>query len=142
MGEGNHQDGAEGCSCVPVGTGLAPLAGRPQGIGRRRGDEVVEQVRLGDRAGDLVKTYSQGLRQRLGIGAALLKDPELLILDEPANGLHPAGIKEVRDLLQRLGDTGRTVFVSSHILSEVQHASDRVAILARGRAVASGPVQE
>jgi len=118
------------------------LLGRPQGIGRRRVDEVLDQVGLADRAGDLVKAYSQGMRQRLGIGAALLKDPEVLILDEPANGLDPAGIKEVRDLLRRLGDEGRTVFVSSHILSEVQATSDRVAILARGRAVASGPVQE
>jgi len=118
------------------------LLGRPQGIGRRRADEVLEQVGLAERAGDLVKGYSQGMRQRLGIGAALLKDPELLILDEPANGLDPAGIKEVRDLLRRLGGEGRTVFVSSHILSEIQQTSDRVAILARGRAVASGPVQE
>jgi ABC-2 type transport system ATP-binding protein len=118
------------------------LLGRPQGIGSRRVDQVLEQVGLAERAADLVKGYSQGMRQRLGIGAALLKDPELLILDEPANALDPAGIKEVRDLLRRLGDEGRTVFVSSHILSEVQHTSDRVAILARGRAVASGPVRE
>ncbi|HYV02863.1 MAG TPA: ABC transporter ATP-binding protein [Actinomycetota bacterium] len=118
------------------------LLGRPQGIGRRRVDEVLEQVGLAQRAGDLVKGYSQGMRQRLGIGAALLKDPEVLILDEPANALDPAGIKEVRTLLRRLGDEGRTVFVSSHILNEVQQTSDRVAILARGSAVASGPVQE
>jgi ABC-2 type transport system ATP-binding protein len=120
---------------------LLLLAG-PQGIGRRRVDEVLAQVGLIERADDLVKGYSQGMRQRLGIGAALLKDPEVLILDEPANGLDPAGIKEVRNLLRHFGDEGRTVFVSSHILSEVQQTSDRVAILARGRAVASGPVQE
>jgi ABC-2 type transport system ATP-binding protein len=82
------------------------------------------------------------MKQRLGIGAALLKDPALLILDEPANGLDPAGIVEVRELMQRLGREGRTVFVSSHILSEIRHTADRVAILARGRLVKEGPVRE
>ena len=118
------------------------LLGRMAGIGRFRVSEVLHQVGLADRADDLVKTYSLGMRQRLGIGAALLKDPELLILDEPANGLDPAGIVEVRDLIRRLGREGRTVFVSSHILSEVQQTADRVAILSRGRAVAAGPVDE
>ena len=82
------------------------------------------------------------MKQRLGIGAALLKDPALLILDEPANGLDPAGIVEVRELLQRLGAEGRTVFVSSHILSEIQQTADRVAILARGRCVREGAVAD
>jgi ABC-2 type transport system ATP-binding protein len=82
------------------------------------------------------------MKQRLGIGAALLKDPSVLILDEPANGLDPAGIKEVRDLIRSLGAEGRTVFVSSHQLAEVQQIADRVAILSRGRAVATGPVNE
>ncbi len=82
------------------------------------------------------------MKQRLGIAAALLKDPALLILDEPANGLDPAGIVEVRRLLRRLGSEGRTVFISSHILSEVQQTADRVAILARGRCVKAGPVAE
>ena len=118
------------------------LLGRIDGIGRSRVREVLEQVALADRADDLVKTYSLGMRQRLGIAAALLKDPELLILDEPANGLDPAGIVEVRELMRRLGREGRTVFVSSHILSEVQQTADRVAILARGRTVATGPVHE
>jgi ABC-2 type transport system ATP-binding protein len=118
------------------------LLGRIAGIGRSRVTAVLHQVGLADRADDLVKTYSLGMRQRLGIGAALLKDPELLILDEPANGLDPAGIVEVRDLIRRLGREGRTVFVSSHILSEVQQTADRVAILSRGRAVAAGPVDE
>jgi ABC-2 type transport system ATP-binding protein len=112
------------------------------GIGRPRVREVLEQVSLADRADDLVKTYSLGMKQRLGIAAALLKDPELLILDEPANGLDPAGIVEVRELMRRLGGEGRTVFVSSHILSEVQQTADHVAILARGRTVATGPVHE
>jgi ABC-2 type transport system ATP-binding protein len=82
------------------------------------------------------------MRQRLGLAAALLKDPEVLILDEPANGLDPAGIKEVRDLLRELGGEGRTVFVSSHLLSEVRQTCDRVAILNRGRCVAAGPVAQ
>jgi ABC-2 type transport system ATP-binding protein len=118
------------------------LLGRLHGIGPKTVGEVLERVGLAERADHAVRTYSLGMRQRLGIGAALLKDPEVLILDEPANGLDPAGIREVRNLLRRLGDEGRTVFVSSHILSEVQHTADRVAILSRGRAVAAGPVGE
>lgn len=110
------------------------------GIGSEKIDEVLEVTDLADRGGDLVKNYSLGMRQRLGIAAALLKDPGLLILDEPANGLDPAGIREVRNLLRRLGDEGRTIFVSSHILSEIQATCDRVAILARGRCVAQGDV--
>jgi len=112
------------------------------GIERRQVDRALETVDLGDRGKDLAKTYSLGMKQRLAIAAALLKDPELLILDEPANGLDPAGIREVRDLLRRLGTEGRTVFVSSHILSEVQQICDHVAILSRGRSVAAGPVAE
>ncbi len=92
------------------------------------------------RVGAIVETPA--LYPRLGIAAALLKDPELLILDEPANGLDPAGIKEVRDLVRRLGREGRTVFVSSHQLAEVQQMCDRVAILSRGRLVATGRVAE
>ncbi|MGH2571877.1 MAG: ABC transporter ATP-binding protein [Actinomycetota bacterium] len=118
------------------------LLGRLHGIGPNTVGQVLERVGLAGRADDLVKNYSQGMRQRLGIGAALLKDPEVLILDEPANGLDPAGIKEVRDLLRRLGSEGRTVFVSSHQLAEVQQTCDRVAILSRGRCVAAGPVGE
>jgi ABC-2 type transport system ATP-binding protein len=112
------------------------------GIGRSTVDAVLERVGLADRARDLVKSYSLGMKQRLGIAAALMKDPALLILDEPANGLDPAGIVEVRELLRQLGAEGRTVFVSSHILSEIQQMADRVAILARGRLVTSGPVQD
>ena len=82
------------------------------------------------------------MKQRLGIAAAMLKDPALLVLDEPAHGLDPAGIVDVRRLLRSLGAEGRTVFVSSHILSEIQQTADRVAIVARGKLVASGPVEE
>lgn len=118
------------------------LLARMDGIPASRIDEVLETVDLSERSRDLVKHYSLGMRQRLAIAAALLKDPQLLILDEPANGLDPAGIREVRSLLRRLGSEGRTVFVSSHILSEVQQTCDRVAILSRGRCVASGSVNE
>ena len=118
------------------------LLGGVYGISPRQVDEIIERVGLHGRGRDRVKTYSLGMRQRLGLGAALLKDPELLILDEPANGLDPAGIKEVRELLRSLGDEGRTVFVSSHLLSEVRQTCDHVAILARGRCVATGSVDE
>jgi ABC-2 type transport system ATP-binding protein len=118
------------------------LLGRLHGEGPAAVTAVLRQVDLEDRADDQLKTYSLGMKQRLGIAAALLKDPRLLILDEPANGLDPAGIVEVRELLRRLVREGRTVFVSSHILSEVQQVADRVAILARGRCVKTGPVAE
>ncbi len=111
-------------------------------IGARRVEEVLGLVGLGERADDLVKKYSLGMRQRLALGATLLKDPELLILDEPANGLDPAGIRQVRALMRQLADEGRTVFVSSHILAEIEHTCDRVAILRHGRCVAQGTVRE
>ncbi len=103
---------------------------------------VLERVGLADRADDRVKGYSQGMKQRLGLAAVLLKDPEVLVLDEPANGLDPAGLKEIRDLLRSLADEGRTVFLSSHLLGEVQLICDSVAILAQGRCIAQGPVEE
>ena len=118
------------------------ILARIDGIASSAIEASLERVGLAERADDLVRTYSLGMKQRLGIAAALLKDPALLVLDEPANGLDPAGIVEVRDLLRSLGAEGRTVFVSSHILSEVQHVADRVAIIARGRLVTAGPVRE
>jgi ABC-2 type transport system ATP-binding protein len=118
------------------------ILARIDGIGPKAVDDALERVSLAERGDDMVKTYSLGMKQRLGIAAALLKDPALLILDEPANGLDPAGIVEVRELVRRLGAEGRTVFVSSHILSEIQLTADRVAILAHGRSVAAGPVHE
>jgi ABC-2 type transport system ATP-binding protein len=111
-------------------------------IPRPKVGEVLDRVGLTAAAGRSFRTYSLGMKQRLGLAAALLKDPELLILDEPANGLDPAGIRATRDLIRGLGAEGRTVFVSSHLLGEVQHMCDRVAIIARGRLVASGPVEE
>ncbi len=118
------------------------LLGRTRGIGPKRVDAVLTQVGLGARGDTRFATYSLGMKQRLGVAAALMKDPELLILDEPANGLDPPGILEVRTLMRGLAAEGRTVFVSSHILSEVEHACDRVAIVAHGRCIADGRVDE
>jgi ABC-2 type transport system ATP-binding protein len=113
------------------------------GVSRARVDECLELVDLADRADDRFKGYSLGMKQRLGIAAALLKAPRLLILDEPSNGLDPAGIRDVRELIRRLGSDGRTtVLLSSHLLSEIEQVCDSVSILARGRRVASGPVSE
>jgi ABC-2 type transport system ATP-binding protein len=117
---------------------LAGVAGLPD----KRVDEVLEQVGLAGRASDRVKGYSLGMRQRLGIAAALLKRPQLLILDEPTNGLDPAGIREIRELVRALGAGGTTVFLSSHLLSEVEQVCDRVAILSRGRCIVSGSVAD
>ena len=119
------------------------LLAETAGVPRERVEECLELVDLRERADDRFKGYSLGMKQRLGIAAALLKNPRLLILDEPSNGLDPAGIREVRELIQRLGRERRTtVFLSSHLLAEVQQVCDHVTILARGRCVATGPVQE
>ncbi len=105
-------------------------------------DRVLEEVGLADRGHDRFGEYSLGMKQRLAVAGALLKQPDLLILDEPANGLDPAGIKEIRELIRRYGATGATVFVSSHQLAEVQLMCDTVAIINRGRLVTMGPVRE
>ncbi len=105
-----------------------------------RVSETLEAVGLTDRATDKVRTYSLGMRQRLGIAVALLSDPDLLLLDEPANGLDPAGIVAMRELLRHLTDQGKTVLVSSHILPEVQQLADIVGIIDRGRLVREGPL--
>jgi ABC-2 type transport system ATP-binding protein len=102
-------------------------------------DDVLRTVDLTEAASKKVKRYSQGMRQRLGIALALLGAPELLVLDEPTNGLDPGGMRDVRLLLRRLAGEGTTVFVSSHLLSEVEAVCDRVGVLARGRLVADGP---
>jgi ABC-type multidrug transport system ATPase subunit len=104
--------------------------------------EVLDEVGLGDRGRDRFRTYSLGMKQRLAIAGTLLKDPELLIFDEPTNGLDPAGIHEIRATMRGLADRGKTVLVSSHILSEVQQVADTVSIIGRGRLLASGQVQE
>ncbi len=112
------------------------------GVPRSRIDELIELVGLKGRDRDRVRTYSLGMKQRLGVAMSLLNDPQLLILDEPANGLDPAGIVEMRDLLRQLAAAGKTVFISSHVLSEVQQICSRVAIINRGRLVRVAPVAE
>ena len=112
------------------------------GVPEKRIDEVLEIVSLKGRDRDRVRTYSMGMKQRLGLAIALLNDPELLILDEPANGLDPAGIVEMRDLLRGLAAAGKTVFISSHVLSEVQQICTRVAIINRGKLVRVAPVAD
>ena len=115
---------------------------RAAGLPRRRADEALELVGLTPAAGRKFKGYSLGMRQRLGIAAAMLGDPRVLILDEPANGLDPEGIRWMRDLLRALAAEGRTVLVSSHLLSEMQLMAEDVVILAAGRLIRQGPVDE
>ncbi|GGH23840.1 ABC transporter ATP-binding protein [Paenibacillus segetis] len=112
------------------------------GVDTKRITEVVEIVALSARIHDKVKTYSLGMRQRLGIAQALLGQPKLLIMDEPTNGLDPKGIKELRVFIRRLAEEGMAVFVSSHLLSEIQLLCDRVAIISHGRVLAVGTVEE
>jgi ABC-2 type transport system ATP-binding protein len=112
------------------------------GAGEKRIDEVLEIVSLKGRDRDKVKTYSMGMKQRLGLAMALLNDPDVLILDEPANGLDPAGIVEMRDLLRDLAADGKTVFISSHVLTEVQQICTRVAIINHGKLVRVAPVHD
>jgi ABC-2 type transport system ATP-binding protein len=107
-----------------------------------RVDEVLELVELAANAGRRVKTYSLGMRQRLGLAAALLGDPELLVLDEPANGLDPAGVHWLRSFLRGFAERGRTVLISSHVLAEVAQAVDQVMIIDRGRLVAAARLDE
>ena len=110
------------------------------GVDQGRVYAVLELVGLRDRAKDRVKTYSLGMKQRLAVASALLKNPRLLILDEPANGLDPGGIREMRTLMRNLAESGMTVVLSSHILGEVQLICDSVTIISAGRRVAAGPV--
>jgi ABC-type multidrug transport system ATPase subunit len=112
------------------------------GVPATQVDEALEAVELTARAGDRFAAYSLGMRQRLGLAAALLKDPELLLLDEPTNGLDPAGMAEMRVLLRRLGSGGRTVLLSSHLLGEVQQVCDRIGVLSGGRLLREGTVAE
>jgi ABC-2 type transport system ATP-binding protein len=118
----------------------ARASGPPQDRRDRlaRIEEMLQLVGLGEAADKKVKAYSHGMRQRLGIARALLGVPELLVLDEPTTGLDPAGMREVRQLLRSLADRGITVFVSSHLLAEVEAMCDRVGVLAHGRLVAEG----
>ena len=117
------------------------IAATAGGLQKERVDEVLDQVAMRDYADRRVKGYSSGMRQRLGLAAALLGDPELLVLDEPGNGLDPAGVAWLRGFLRAFADAGRTVFVSSHLLAEMAQTVDRLVVIDRGSLVREGPVQ-
>lgn len=121
---------------------LEHFARMQKGIDAARIAEVVEIVGMDNRIHDKVKTYSLGMRQRLGIAQALLGRPKLLILDEPTNGLDPKGIKELREFIRTLAEQGMSLFISSHLLSEIQLMCDRVAIISKGELLAVGSVEE
>jgi ABC-2 type transport system ATP-binding protein len=134
----------EGPAFYPALSGIENLKvlAKLGGIDFARCQELLELVGLADRGKDKYKNYSLGMKQRLGIAAALLPNPKLLILDEPTNGLDPAGIQEVRDLLEKLAADGVTVFVSSHLLSELEMISKFLVMLRKGHVVFAGPMQE
>jgi ABC-type multidrug transport system ATPase subunit len=115
---------------------------RHAGVPETRIAPVLAEVELTTRAGDRFQTYSLGMKQRLGIAAALLKDPELLILDEPTNGMDPAGMAEMRSFIRNLGRGRRTVLLSSHLMTEVEQICDRVGVISRGTLVSEGTVDE
>jgi ABC-2 type transport system ATP-binding protein len=118
------------------------MLGRAVDVPDSRADEVLRLVELAEAGRRRVKGYSLGMRQRLGLAAALLGDPELLILDEPANGLDPEGVRWLRDFLRRMATEGRTVLVSSHVLAEVAQTVDQVLIISRGRLVIESSLTE
>ncbi len=120
----------------------ARLAGVPRDGRRQRVGHMLETVGLSRRGDDRISSYSKGMQQRIGIAQALVGDPRLVILDEPTSALDPIGRRDVRDLIRRLKSTGTTVFLNSHLLSEVERVCDRVAIIARGEVVASGNLAE
>ena len=120
---------------------LRVLAGHA-GVSEDRVETVLAEVRLSDRADDRSATYSLGMKQRLGVAAALLKDPELLILDEPTNGLDPAGMAEMREFMRSLGEGGRTLVLSSHLMGEIEQVCDRVGVIRDGSLVAEGTVEQ
>src|SRR5438093_4353598 len=111
-------------------------------VKQKRVDEVLDIVQLSTRAGGRFGTYSTGMKQRLGVAAALLKDPDLLILDEPTNGLDPQGMAEMRKLIKDIGQGERTVLLSSHLLGEVEQICDRVGVISNGKLITQSTVQE
>ena len=134
----------EGPAFYPALTGAQNLAvlARLGGFDTDAIQGLLDLVDLGDRGNSKYKTYSLGMKQRLGIAAALLPKPKLLVLDEPTNGLDPAGIQEIRNLLRKLADNGTTVFVSSHLLSEIEMISDHLVMLRLGKVIFSGKTSE
>ncbi len=121
---------------------LRAIAIAAGGVPARRIDELLDLVGLTNRADSAFKTYSLGMKQRLGIASTLLTDPEVVILDEPTNGLDPAGQREIRELIPALARQGRAVLLASHLLNEVEQVCDRVAIIRRGQLLQTGPVRE
>ena len=121
---------------------LIAVGGYTGGVPLQRVDEILEIVGLLERGSDRYSTYSLGMKQRLGVGAALLTDPELIILDEPGNGLDPAGIVEMRELIRKLAQSGKTIFVSSHIMAEVRQVCTRIGIIRGGHLIATGAVDD
>jgi ABC-2 type transport system ATP-binding protein len=121
---------------------LKILAAARGGNARQQIGPALDRTRLTGRADDKVSAYSMGMRQRLGVAACLLADPQLLILDEPMNGLDPAGMHDMRDMLRSLADEGRTVLLSSHLLDEVNRTCDQVAIVDHGKVIRQGPIEE
>jgi len=134
----------EGPAFYPALTGKQNLAvlAKLGGFSTDQIQKLLELVDLGDRGDSKFKTYSLGMKQRLGIAAALLPNPKLLVLDEPTNGLDPAGIHEIRTLLRKLADNGTTVFVSSHLLSEIEMISDYLVMLRDGKVIFSGKTSD
>ena len=134
----------EGPSFYPLLSGLANLRVLADlgGIPPKRAEELLRLVGLEDRAKSKFKTYSLGMKQRLGIAAALLPNPELLILDEPTNGLDPNGILEIRNLLKKLAEGGKTIFVSSHLLAELEAICDTVVMIKDGKILYSGSAKD
>ena len=132
-----YLSGKDNLHAVAAASGM-----RSGSTSNRRVEEVLEIVELGKQAKDAFRNYSLGMKQRLGIGAALLADPELVLLDEPTNGLDPAGQYEIRQLIQRLSNLGKTIFISSHFLHDIQQVCNRVAILQKGNLIKQGEVNE
>ena len=151
-GSGNHRDALRRVGAIVETPAFYPyLSGRDnlayfQGVlGRGSAgelDDLLARVGLAERGGDRFHTYSLGMKQRLGLAYALLGDPELLFLDEPTNGMDPAGMAEIRDLIRSLGTEDRTVFLSSHLLNEVEQVCDSLVILSKGKLIAQGSVAD
>ncbi|MDD4874296.1 MAG: ABC transporter ATP-binding protein [Dehalococcoidales bacterium] len=112
------------------------------GISSTRIEKVLDLVELSGREKDKFSTYSLGMKQRLAIACSLLSDPEFIVLDEPTNGLDPAGVKEIRELIIKLGHEGKTIFLNSHLLHEVEQICERVAIIQHGKMITQGPVKD
>lgn len=118
------------------------LAGVPRRVRKQRAGELLEMVGMSNWAGHRVRSYSKGMRQRVGIAQAMVNDPEILLLDEPTDGVDPVGRREIRQLVTRLRDRGKTVFVNSHLLSELEMVCDRVSILVQGMVASQGTIEE